>query len=89
MKADFTQLDGTTVRDQRVALSDILSFLQKPEAAIAHVKSNGVEVLVYKDAGFGVTVGVETESQEMAFREFTVQDQALKYMVLSLASSPR
>lgn len=89
MKADFTQLDGTTVRDQRVALSDILAFLQKPEAAIAHVQSNGVEVVVYKDAGFGVTVGVETENQEMAFREFSAQDQALKYMVLSLAAGSR
>jgi hypothetical protein len=89
MQADFTQLDGTATRDQRVSLSDVLSFLQKPEAAIAHVKSNGVEVVVYKDAGFGVTVGVETESQEMAFREFSAQEQALKYMILSLAAGSR
>lgn len=86
LKADLTKLDGTTTRDQKVSLAEVVKFLQNPDTACASIKSKGVEVVVYKDAGYGVTVGVETVTQEMAFREFKSQDHALRYMVLSLAS---
>jgi len=86
MKADLMTLDGTMDRDRKVSLSEVIDFLQKPDTASVCVKSKGVEVMVYKDAGVGVTVGVETPTQEMAFREFSSQDRALRYMVLSLAA---
>lgn len=70
MKIEITKHDGAKVVVQNVTVDDVLARLRDEEIAILHATSARAEVIVFKDAGYGVTVGVETDTEEMRFSEF-------------------